>query len=103
MKNLERRVCLNFLNNFTEEEKRKLKVVRYFVKKERMKMGVIDKDLKLTGRPELSCYAKGEFKNLLYRQLIYTRFGYGSWIGLRGDVLDGLLSYIEKVKNFREQ
>lgn len=94
---------MSLFSQLSQEDKEKLKLVRKFVEKERLKMNVTDKHLEPAGKPELSCYAMGEFKNLLYRQLIYTRFGYGSWIGLSGDVLDGLVSYIERVKRFREQ
>lgn len=73
-----------------------------FVIEERKRMNVSDKDLGLKSRQEPSCIAFGEFNNLLYCQLIYTREGYGNWEELKGqEVLEGLLDYIAKIKNER--
>ena len=95
---------IEFFEEFPSKKSlEKLKLVKDFVESERMEMGVTDQDLEPAGKPELSCYAMGEFKNLLYRQLIYTQYGYGAWIGLEGGVLDGLIDYIQKVKRFRER
>ncbi len=94
---------MSFLDQLSEKEREKLNYVKDFIEEERLRMRIIDEDLKTSGKLELSCYVVGEFKNLVYRQLIYTQYGYGAWIGLKGDVLDGLVDYINRVKSFREQ
>jgi len=97
---------MNFLKDkLTEEGKEKLKEVRAFVGGERKRMNVSSEQIGTTDRSEISCFSlgqkSGEFANLLYRQLIYTEYPYGSWVGLNGEVLDGLLKYIQNIKNFR--
>ncbi len=77
----------------------KTKMVLDFVRSERERMGVRNENLGLESRPEPSCIAFGEFNNLLYCQLIYTKEGYGNWGELNGmEVLDGLIDFIAKIK-----
>ncbi len=77
----------------------KMKTVLDFVRGERKRMSVRNEDLGLDSRPEPSCIAFGEFNNLLYCQLIYTREGYGNWGELNGtEVLDGLIDFIAKIE-----
>ncbi len=98
---------MSFLkDNLTDAEKDKLEEVRDFVAKERRRMDVPNQQIGTTHRLEGSCFARGqktgEFKNLLYRQLVYTKYPYGDWVGLNGKVLDGLLKYIQRIKSFRD-
>lgn len=52
-------------------KKKKMKAINDYVKRERKKRSV--KDLSPSYLPELSCFDIGEFKNLVERQLIYTK------------------------------
>ncbi len=90
-------------DSLSEEEKDLLESVRCFVENERRRVGVNESQLGTGHRKEISCFAHGEFKNLLYRQLIYTKYGYGDWIGLNGDVLRELSEYIKNIKNYRNK
>ena len=85
--------------SLTNFDSAKMRMVLDFVRSERERMGVSDRELGLDSRPEPSCIAFGEFNNLLYCQLIYTREGYGNWGELNGsEVLDGLIDFIVKEK-----
>ncbi len=90
-------------NKLSEIEKGLLMDVRNFVEKERVKMGVTRDQLGRSHRFEGSCFAHGEFKNLLYRQLIYTEYGHGDWNELSGEVLKGLFKYITNIRNYRDE
>jgi hypothetical protein len=89
----------------TKEEKQE--EIYRFVIKERERMNVKENSLGVYSRSEGSCFsygqASGEFKNLLYAQLIYIRRGYGDWNQLSGEVLEGLLKYIRNIKNYRQK
>ena len=87
----------------SEREKDLLEDVKDFVEKEREKMGVTEDQLGRNHRFEGSCIAHGEFKNLLYRQLIYTEYGHGDWSGLSGEVLEGLSRYITNIRKYRDE
>lgn len=93
--------------NLSEEEKVKFRKVYNFVVEERERMGVTKDQIGSKRRFENSCYShgqkSGEFKNLLYRQLIYTKKGYGCWGELSGNVLGELLKYIRNIKEYREK
>ena len=70
----------------------KLKAVRQYVLYERKRRKIIPTTERL---PELSCEAIGEFFNLVERQLVNTREGYGAWSELKSpEVLDGAYQYI---------
>ena len=76
-------------------KKKKLKVINDYVKKERKKRGI--EKLVIRYLPELSCFAEGEFKNLVERQLLHTQEGFGSWQELADpEVLDGAYLYVTK-------
>jgi len=48
-------------------------------------------------KPELSCYAFGEFYNLLYRQLVLTINGDAGWKEIENDeIRKGVLEEIKK-------
>lgn len=89
------------------KEKSLIAEVKDFVEKERKRMVVKESQIGTDYRKEGSCYSQGqksgEFKNLLYAQLIYTRYGYGSWNGLNGKVLDGLIEYINNIKRYENK
>ncbi len=89
------------------KKERKVDEVYEFVLKERERMSVKSQDLGIYSRAESSCFSHGqktgEFKNLLYAQLIYTKKGYGDWNQLSGEVLEGLLKYIRRIKNYRQK
>ena len=90
-------------NKLSEREKGLLADVKDFVEKERERMGIRKEDLGTSHRPEGSCFAHGEFKNLLYRQLLYTKYGCGDWTELSGEVLEGLFKYITNIRNYRDE
>ncbi len=88
--------------SLTTYDSAKLNKVVAFVNSERKRMGVRDENLGITSRMEPSCIAFGEFNNLMYCQLIYTRKGYGNWGELNNpEVMDGLMDFIEKIERER--
>ncbi len=87
----------------SDREKDLIKEVRGFVEEERERMEVGKDQIKINDKMEGSCFALGAFNNLLYRQLIYTKYGYGGWGELSGDVLEGLCQYIKNIKDYRNK
>ncbi len=82
----------------------KTKEIYDFVVSEKKRLNISDREIGTNFRFELSCIAFGEFNNLLYSQLLLTRKGYGGWGELNSpEVLDGLLEFIKKIKEYRKE
>ena len=72
-----------------------LEAVQEYIARRRQEAGIIARDLALTPRPEGSCCAEGEFKNMVESQLMYTRQGCGAWRDLAyDDILEGAWRYV---------
>ena len=70
-----------------------------FVKKERERSGIKENDLKKRPSIELSCISFGEFYNLIYCQLIWTREDSVWWVPLKDpEILKGTHSLIRKIE-----
>lgn len=76
------------------KEKEKICIVIDAVLVERRKRGVSDEALSLRPFDEGSCEMVGEGFNLVERQLMYTREGYGYWRDLHGELLDLAFDYV---------
>lgn len=72
----------------------KLRVVRSHVTKERKRRGIKETDLHTAHLPEFSCEGLGEGFNLVERQLMSTKEGYGAWECLKGEMLDLAYQYV---------
>ena len=80
----------------TDEEK--LTVVRGYVQKERRRRKIKQFS---PGPEEGSCFADGEFKNLVERQLVLTREGQGAWYSLNHpEILEGAYRYVIGSRRF---
>lgn len=73
--------------------------IREYVRDQRERGGIHDSVLSTKPLPEGSCEMMGEFRNLVDRQLIMTREGYGDWASLRfQELLDGAYEYVLKAR-----
>lgn len=62
-------------------------VIKAYVQRQRERMKMREDELGRERNPESSCIMArgGEFGNLLYAQLLFTRENYGGWQDLRDD------------------
>ncbi len=93
---------MNFLEDISEGKEEEIKEIREFVEKERNRSRIEMDNLGTSHRSEGSCYAYGEFHNLVYAQLLHTKYPYGGWQELKGEVLEGTLEFIRNIKEYRK-
>ncbi len=65
------------------DENAEMQLIKDYVAAYRSKHGISEQQLGFKELPELSCEYYGEGNNLLYRQLMPTREGYGYWQDLK--------------------
>src|SRR6056297_721895 len=94
---------MNFLKDISEGQEEEIREIKEFVEKERNRSRIKMDDLGTSHRSEGSCYAYGEFHNLVYAQLLHTKYPYGGWQEFTEEVLEGTLEFIRNIKEYRSK